>query len=79
MARGIPKASVLSEKVARAIKANIGGYGAHLVSLPEETWNTSACQWMGTYWDLLVDLFAKEAARNGQVLCRDCNIKKIDK
>jgi hypothetical protein len=28
--------------------------------LPEETWKTSACQWMRGYWDVLVDLFTVE-------------------
>jgi hypothetical protein len=31
-----------------------------LTSLPEATWETSACQWTGEYWDVLVDLFTIE-------------------
>jgi len=60
LSRDIPNVSTLSEKVAIAIKGNVESYGMPLVSLPEETWNTSVCQWMVGYWDVLVDLFTEE-------------------
>ncbi|QPI53144.1 hypothetical protein IV454_07235 [Massilia antarctica] len=50
----------LSEKDAIRIADNIRRYGAKLVSLPEETWQTSACQWMIGYWDALIDLYTVE-------------------
>jgi hypothetical protein len=50
----------LSEKDAIRIADNIKRYGAQLVSLPEETWRTSACQWMIGYWDALIDLYTVE-------------------
>ena len=50
----------ISEKDAIRIEDNIKRYGAQLTSLPEETWQTSACQWMIGYWDALVDLYTVE-------------------
>lgn len=47
----------ISEEDATRIAGNIKRYGAQLTSLPEETWQTSACQWMIGYWDALVDLY----------------------
>lgn len=68
LARGIVGVPALAERTARSIKGNIEDYGAQLVSLPEQTWNTSACQWMGTYWDLVVDLFTEEEGASDLVL-----------
>lgn len=45
---------------AERIANNIKGYGARLASLPDDTWETSACQWMRGYWDALIDLYTVE-------------------
>lgn len=45
-----------AERIARSLKR----YGAHLTSLPEDTWETSVCQWMRGYWDALIDLYTVE-------------------
>ena len=45
---------------AQRIARNLESYGAHLKSLPEEAWETSACQWMGDIWDALIDLYTVE-------------------
>jgi hypothetical protein len=50
------------------INENIEDYGYKIISLPEETWNTSACQWMKGYWDALVDLYTKEEGRSDLIL-----------
>lgn len=55
--RGIVGVRPISTKDSTRIASNIERYGARLTSLPEQTWETSACQWMGEYWDVLVDLF----------------------
>lgn len=39
------------------IQENVEEYGEDLDSLPEATWNTSACQWVEDYWDVIVDLY----------------------
>lgn len=60
LARGISGTAQLNDELAHLIAANIADYGMHLIYLPAQSWNTSACQWMGTYWDLFVDLFTEE-------------------
>lgn len=68
LARGILGVPALNPRAAQMIEENILDYGVHLISLPEETWNSSACQWMGSYWDLLVDLFTKEEGASDLIL-----------
>ena len=43
-------------------------YGAALVDLPEESWDTSVAQWMETYWEVLVDLWTVQEGRSDLVL-----------
>lgn len=50
----------MSPELAAKIERNVKSYGAQLSALPDESWQTSACQWMGSYWDVLVDLFTVE-------------------
>ncbi len=57
LSRGINRVSSISKDDAAGIEENIQGYGAELVSLPEETWNTSVCQWYGQHWDVIADLY----------------------
>jgi hypothetical protein len=58
--RGVLGVRPISTEDARRIALGIKSYGAQLASLPAETWQTSACQWMRGYWDVLVDLFTVE-------------------
>ncbi|EJR3609132.1 hypothetical protein JKP10_00015 [Vibrio vulnificus] len=51
---------ILSSEDAEMVACSIEAYGATLVSLLDETWNTSACQWMGEYWDICVDLCTED-------------------
>ncbi len=60
VARSVVGVRPISTENAARIAGNIKGYGAQLTSLPEETWQTSACQWMRGYWDVLVDLYTVE-------------------
>lgn len=50
----------ISAPLAEAIASNIRDYGVNLTDLPAESWLTSVCQWVGGYWDVLVDLFSTE-------------------
>lgn len=43
-------------------------YGATLVALPEESWQSSVCIWYTSHWDVLVDLWTKEEGRSDLVL-----------
>jgi hypothetical protein len=54
---GVPGVRPISAENAERIATNIQSYGALLTRLPEDTWQTSACQWMRGYWDVLVDLY----------------------
>jgi len=50
----------IGEALIQEISQNVRDYGVQLTDLPEDTWRTSACQWMEIYWDVLVDLFSVE-------------------
>jgi hypothetical protein len=60
--------SNISAEVAAHIRDTIQSYGATLIELPEETWESSVCMWYGTYWDALVDLWTQEEGRSDLVL-----------
>lgn len=60
LGRDIPGVLALTEADAKYIADNIAAYGASLVVLPEATWCSSVCQWMGDYWAVLVDLYTQE-------------------
>jgi hypothetical protein len=53
------------------IYQSIDGYGDRLVSLPEDSWQTSVCRWMDGYWHLLIDLFTAEEGLSDLVLFID--------
>lgn len=59
-ARNVVGVRPISSEEAARIAENIKGYGARLTSLPDATWETSVCQWMRGYWDVLVDLYTAE-------------------
>ncbi|QGT96863.1 hypothetical protein D3795_09725 [Pseudidiomarina andamanensis] len=53
---------------ATRIQENIEDYGCEVLSLRDETWITSVCQWMGGYWDVLIDLYTVEEGRSDLAL-----------
>ena len=50
------------------IKSNLQDYGAHLIGLPEESWDSSVCIWVGEFWEVVVDLYTEEEGRSDLVL-----------
>jgi hypothetical protein len=58
--QSIPNVLQLSSRDAERIQGNIDRYGVRLDSLPEAAWETSVCQWMQGYWDVLIDLYTIE-------------------
>ncbi|WP_425511282.1 DUF7668 domain-containing protein [Pseudomarimonas salicorniae] len=58
----------LEESVAIQIEQCIRDYGEKLAPLSDETWESSVCQWMEGYWDLLVDLNTEAEGRSDMVL-----------
>jgi hypothetical protein len=68
LARGIPEVAPVSPDDARIIAGNIEDYGATLVGLPDEAWETSVSQWMDGYWHVLVDLYTEDEGPSDLVL-----------
>ena len=68
LADGVAGVAPVSEKTATQIRTYIQQYGARLVSLPEESWATSVCIWMGDHWDALIDLWTEEEGSSDLVL-----------
>ncbi|MDN3391404.1 hypothetical protein [Pseudoalteromonas sp. APC 3691] len=65
--------------IALANKSYVSDYGEVLINLPEETWETSCAQWMGDYWQIIVDLFTEDEGRsdlvlNGRVMEKNGNL-----
>jgi hypothetical protein len=65
---GVPRVERPSTETAEHIRGFIAGYGATLVELPEESWESSVCMWYGTHWDALIDLWTEEEGRSDLVL-----------
>lgn len=64
----IPGVLPLSVETASWIRDYIQEYGEVLIELPEESWDSSICLWMGDYWDVLVDLWTLSEGRSDLVL-----------
>ena len=62
---GVENVEPLPAEQARRIERYISSYGEALTELPEQAWDTSVAQWMGTHWDVLVDLWTAESGRSG--------------
>lgn len=67
-ARGIKGLCPLGPGVDLATEAYIREYGARLMHLPEDTWQTSVSIWYGAYWDVMVDLYTEEEGRSDMIL-----------
>lgn len=68
LAEDIEGVEAVSQKTATHIQSYLHDYGATLVPLPEETWNSSVCIWAETHWDFLVDLYTREEGPSDLVL-----------
>lgn len=66
---GTPIAGVrpIPAQDARQIEDYIRDYGETLVDLPDDTWDSSVCIWLGTRWDALVDLWTVSEGRSDLV------------
>jgi hypothetical protein len=65
---GVSGVEPVSSKTAEHIRSAIADYGATLVDLPPDSWQTSVAQWYGTHWDILLDLWTAEEGRSDLVL-----------
>jgi hypothetical protein len=65
---GVAGVAPISAKTATQIANYIQDYGATLIELPDQTWSSSVCIWMGKQWDALIDLWTAEEGRSDLVL-----------
>lgn len=65
---GISRVAPVSTETAEQIRNYIQHYGETLTELPDETWNSSVCIWMGKRWDVLIDLWTVSEGRSDLVL-----------
>lgn len=68
LSRGIEGVAPVTAETAKQIESYIEDYGETLVELPESTWASSVCLWMGNDWDVLIDLWTKGEGRSDMVL-----------
>jgi len=68
LSRTVPSVAPVAKKTAEQTRAYVADYGEELVELPDDTWTTSVCQWMGTRWDVLLDLWTRDSGASDLVL-----------
>jgi len=68
LSRAIPGVTPVTKATADQIRGYLTDFGDSLVELPDETWDSSVSQWMGTHWDVLVDLWTIKSGRSDLVL-----------
>ena len=68
LSQGVAGVSSVSNKTANHIKDYLEDYGEELIQLPQETWESSVCLWMGSHWDVLIDLWTAGEGRSDLVL-----------
>ena len=66
--RGVRSVAPVSAATADQIRTYLADYGETLAELSDETWKTSVSQWMGTHWDVLVDLWTVESGESDMAL-----------
>jgi hypothetical protein len=68
LSAGVPGVEPVTADTAEQIREFIADYVERLVPLPPETWETSCAQWMGTHWDVIVDLWTESEGRSDMIL-----------
>ena len=68
LARGIEGVKPVSRDLAEYFADNVAAYGATLMPLPDDTWQSSIYARDGGFWQVLVDLFTLEEGRSDLVL-----------
>jgi hypothetical protein len=68
LTNGVEGVLPVSVKTAKQIKEYVDDYGETLVALPEKTWTSSICMWMGKRWEVLIDLWTKREGQSDLVL-----------
>ena len=65
---GLSGVAPVSAETARQVREYIEDYGAKLIELPPQSWDTSVCIWTGDHWDALIDLWTEDEGRSDLVL-----------
>jgi hypothetical protein len=65
---GLSGVAPVSAETARQVRGYIEDYGAKLIELPPQSWDTSVCIWTGDHWDALIDLWTEDEGRSDLVL-----------
>ncbi len=60
--------SSVPSAIAQHNRIYVMNYGEVLIDLTDESWNTSCAQWMGSHWDVLVDLCTEREGISDLVL-----------
>ncbi|NVC52812.1 DUF7668 domain-containing protein [Vibrio diabolicus] len=65
---GLEGLAPVTSEISTQIEEFIDDYGELLIELPDETWESSICMWMGNHWDVLIDLWTESEGRSDLVL-----------
>jgi hypothetical protein len=64
----LPQVRSIEPETANRMRAYVESYGATLVELPDQSWQSSVAQWMDTHWEVVVDLWTAEEGRSDLAL-----------
>lgn len=68
LSSGMASVAPISPATLAEMRHHVADYGETLIDLPDDVWITSVSQWMGTHWDVLLDLWTRESGRSDMVL-----------
>lgn len=68
LSQGVPGVELVDPGIASQNREYVREYGEVLVELPKETWDTSCAQWMGSFWEVLIDLYTENEGSSDLVL-----------
>ena len=68
LTRAVSSVAPVPARMAESIQWNITSYGEALAPLSEQAWESSQCQWYGSHWYVLVDLWTVQSGRSDLVL-----------
>ncbi len=68
LSQGVSGIEPIDPDIALQNRQYVRDYGEALVELSEETWGTSCAQWIGPYWDVLIDLYTEGEGASDLVL-----------
>ena len=68
LSRGVKGVDSVESDIAEHNRNYIKEYGEVLIELPIKTWESSCAQWMGSHWDVLIDLYTEGEGLSDLVL-----------